>query len=82
MLLSTMILDKLLLLPISRISFITALVIFLVVRYVKSPWRKVPPGPKGLPFIGHAFRLCDKDWMFEKDIKRKFRASNTISFHP
>jgi hypothetical protein len=82
MLLSTMILDKLLQLPISRIALITALVVFLVIRYIMSPWRKVPPGPKGLPFIGHTFRLCDKDWMFKKDIKRKFRASNTVSSHP
>ena len=81
MLLSTMIPDTLLQLTISRIALIAALVVFLLVRYVTSPWRKVPPGPNSLPFIGHAFRLYDKDWMFEKDIKREFRASNTISSH-
>lgn len=73
-----MILDNLLQLPIPRIFLITTLVVFLAVRYVNSPWRKVPPGPRGLPIVGHAFRLRDKDWMFENDIKRKFSVSDPI----
>ncbi|KAI0062932.1 hypothetical protein BV25DRAFT_486075 [Artomyces pyxidatus] len=31
----------------------TALVLVLVTRYIRSPWRKVPPGPRGLPIVGN-----------------------------
>ena len=50
----------------------------LAAQYVKSPWRKVPPGPKGPPILGNALQLKDKRWMFEKDCKQKFRTSDSI----
>lgn len=58
------------------ITFIATLVIILVAQYVRSPWRKVPPGPKGLPILGNAFQLQNKDWMFSRECKRKFGSSN------
>ena len=76
-----MILDSLLHLLHSRIAFVTTLIIILAVRYVASPWRKVPPGPKGLPILGNALQLHDKRWMFEKDTKQQFGAYNTIFSH-
>ncbi|KAI0293116.1 cytochrome P450 [Russula brevipes] len=55
-----------------RLALITALVIILSVQYARSPWRRVPPGPRGLPFLGNALQLHDKGWMFQKECKRKY----------
>ena len=60
-----------------RVGFILGLVIILVVKYATSPWRKVPPGPKGLPILGNALQLKDRRWMFEKQCKLNFRMSNS-----
>jgi len=59
-----------------RLGFILSLVIILVAKYTTSPWRKVPPGPKGLPILGNILQLKDKRWMFDKPCKQNFRMSN------
>ncbi|KAI0277783.1 cytochrome P450 [Russula brevipes] len=56
----------------TRGVLITSIVFVLAVRYATSPWRKVPPGPRGLPFLGNSPELQDKRWMFQKECKRKF----------
>jgi hypothetical protein len=48
-------------------------VIVVAVRYVRSPWRSVPPGPRGFPVLGNALQLRDKTWMFGRDCKDAFR---------
>jgi hypothetical protein len=58
---------------------ILGLVVILVVRYVRSPWRHVPPGPRGLPIIGNALELRDKSWMLTRECKQKYSA---LSFSP
>lgn len=58
-------------------GFILSFVVILAAQYVRSPWRRVPPGPKGLPILGNALQLKDKLWMFDKDCKKKF--GNSIS---
>ena len=62
----------------AHVGFVLGLVVILAAQYANSPWRKVPPGPKGLPILGNALQLNDKRWMFEKDCKRNFRMSNPI----
>ena len=59
-----------------RLGLFVSLVIILVARYVRSAWRKVPPGPKGLPILGNALQLWNKDWMYEKECKQKFGSYN------
>ena len=76
-----MILDSLPQLQNPRVALITTLLlIILTVRYVRSPWRKVPPGPKGLPILGNALQLQNKGWMFERECKRNFGSSISVFF--
>ncbi|KAI9507962.1 cytochrome P450 [Russula earlei] len=48
------------------------LVIIIAVRFTRSPWRKVPPGPRRLPIIGNDLRLMNKLWLTSKDCKERF----------
>ena len=35
----------------------------LVVRYLRSPWRKLPPGPSGVPILGNALQMVGDQWL-------------------
>ncbi len=50
---------------------LTFLIVF-TVSYARSPWRKLPPGPRRTPIIGNALQLLDKNWLFSKDCKHRF----------
>lgn len=64
------------------LAVVLGLAVILVVRYSKSPWRRVPPGPRGLPLIGNALDLQDKDWLFRGDCKQKYSAFSLCLFLP
>jgi hypothetical protein len=64
-----------------RLGLVATIVIILAAKYARSPWRRVPPGPKGLPILGNALQFRDRRWMFQKECKENFGMGN-IHFHP
>ena len=51
---------------------ILGLVVIFAVYYSRSPWRKLPPRPRGLPLIGNALQVMDTKWLISKDCKDRF----------
>jgi hypothetical protein len=60
--------------PILRNALLVCLaIIVLAARYAKSPWRRVPLGPRGIPLLGNALELRDKAWLLGRDCKNAYR---------
>jgi len=51
---------------------VLGLVAILIVYYTRSPWRKLPPSPRGFPIIGNALQVMDTSWLISKDCKERF----------
>ena len=58
--------------PVLTFGAVIGIAIFLVIRYLQSPWRKLPPGPRGLPFIGSALELRGHIWLTFVKWKKEF----------
>ena len=50
-----------------------------VVHYRRSPWRKLPPRPRGLPIIGNAIQAMDTAWLISNDCKQRFGESRMVN---
>ncbi|KAI0248231.1 cytochrome P450 [Lactifluus subvellereus] len=58
-------------------GILLALVTLFAVSYARSPWRKLPPGPRRLPVIGNALQLTDTNWLLSRNCKEDFGKSLT-----
>jgi hypothetical protein len=39
------------------------LIVLYVVQYITSPYRKLPPGPRGYPILGNALEIQSHQWL-------------------
>ena len=49
--------------PVLTVGLISGFTLTFIVRYLRSPWRRLPPGPPGLPLIGNALQLKEGKWL-------------------
>jgi hypothetical protein len=56
-----------------------ALAAYSTVRYVTSPWRKVPPGPRGWPILGNALDLREKQWLKFSEWRKTYGERDTVA---
>src|SRR5258708_5653511 len=45
------------------VTLLTGFVLWLITRLALRAFRNLPPGPKGLPFIGDVVHITDQDWL-------------------
>jgi hypothetical protein len=57
---------------ISLSGILAGCAIYFVVCYLQSPWRKLPPGPRGLPILGNALQLRSKQLLNFMKWKQEF----------
>lgn len=46
--------------------------ILFTARYLRSPWRKLPPGPRGIPLVGNVLEMRSKQWLNFMKWKQEF----------
>jgi hypothetical protein len=54
------------------IGVILGLIVFYFVRYLSSPFRKLPPGPRGFPIIGNLLEMKTGQWLKFAEWHKKY----------
>ena len=63
------------------LAFLLGFSLLLIVRYHQSPWRRLPPGPKGLPLLGNIFQLGPKQWLTFADWRKTYGELHRVVYY-
>ena len=61
-------------------GILAACAVLFTIHYLQSPWRKLPPGPRGIPLLGNVLQLRSKPWLIFTKWKQDFGQKSFINF--